>query len=150
MSTSGTRYLVDTNALSQLGRRRRASRFFLANAMIPSEVLREAEGFPDVQVLARNEYPTTPSVLRWLKTVMASVPPGDFDLIDLYSNGGSADPLMIACALDARDREAQYLNPLEWLIVTDDKAVKAKANEFRLHVLAHAQFADLIDRSTST
>lgn len=43
------------------------------------------------------------SVLRWLITVMATVPPDDTGLINLYLNQGSADPLMVACALDARN-----------------------------------------------
>jgi hypothetical protein len=150
VSAFGTRYLVDTNALSQLRRQRRASKFFRANARIPSEVLHEADGFPDVEALAQIEYTTTPSVLRWLMTVMATVPPDDTDLINLYLNQGSADPLMVACALDARDRETQHLDPLEWAVVTDDKAVRAKADEFKVRVLTHAQFADLIDRSEST
>lgn len=150
MSAFGTRYLVDTNALSQLGRQRRASNFFRANAMIPSEVLHEADGFPDVEALKQIEYSTTPSVLRWLVTVMATVPPDDTDLINLYLNHGSADPLMVACALDARDRETQHLDPLEWVIVTDDKAVKAKAGEFKVRGLTYAQLADLIDRIEST
>jgi flavin-binding protein dodecin len=144
------RYLVDTNALSQLRRQRRASKFFRAYAMIPSEVLHEAEGFPDVEALTQIEYYTTASVLRWLMTVMATVPPDDTDLINLYLNQGSADPLMVACALDALDRERQHLDPLEWAVVTDDKAVMAKANEFKVRVLTYAQFADLIDGSEPT
>lgn len=150
MSAFGTRYLVDTNALSQLRHPRRTSKFFRVNAMIPSEVLHEADGFPDVEALKQIEYSTTPSVLRWLMTVMATVPPDDSDLINLYLNQGSADPLMVACALDARDRETQHLDPHEWVIVTNDKAVRAKADEFKVPVLTYAQFADLIDRSEST
>jgi hypothetical protein len=147
VSAFGTRYLIDTNALSQLRQHRRASRFFRANAMIPTEVLHEAEGFPDLKALAQIEYTTTPSVLRWLMTVMATVPSDDTGLINLYLNQGSADPLMVASALDAREREEQHLDALEWVVVTDDKAVRAKAHEFEVPVLAHAQFADLIDRS---
>lgn len=150
MSDFGTRYLVDTNALSQLRRQRRASKFFRANAMIPSEVVHEADGFPDVEALKQIEYSTTPSVLRWLVTVMATVPPDNTDLINLYLNQGGADPLMVACALDARDRETQHLDPLEWAIVTGDKSVRAKADEFDVRVLTYGQFADLIDGSEST
>lgn len=147
MSAFGTRYLIDTNALSQLRQHRRASKFFQANAMIPTEVLHEADGFPDIEALTQFEYTTTPSVLRWLMTVMATVPSDDTGLINLYLNQGSADPLMVACALDAREREEQHLDAMEWVVVTDDKAVRAKAYEFQVPVLTHAQFADLIDGS---
>lgn len=149
MSGFGTTFLVDTNALSQLRFQRRTSKFFRFNARIPSEVLREAEGFPDIDALQQIEYATTPSVLRWLVTVMASVPPDDTGLINLYLNQGSADPLIVACALDARDRETQHLDPREWIIVTNDKAVRAKADEFKVSVLTCSQFADVIDRSES-
>jgi len=141
---------VDTNALSQLRHRRRSSKYFRANATIPSEVLHEAFGFPDIEALKQIEYSTTPSVLRWLMTVMASVPPDDTDLINLYLNQVGADPLVVACALDARDRETQHLDPHEWVIVTNDNAVTALADEFEVPVLTCAQFADLVDRSEST
>jgi len=143
----GTRYVVDTNSLSQLGRSRRASLYFRQNARIPSEVLHEAEGFPDVATLRANEYATTPGVLRWLIKVMATVPAEDTTLVDLYANRGNADPLVVACALDGRDEDSQYLDPPKWVIVTADNAVRAKAAEFGVDVLSNADFAALIDAS---
>lgn len=145
MSGFGVKYLVDTNALSQLGRRRRASEFFRGNAMSPSEVLYEADGFPDVEELGQFEYHTTASVLQWLTTVMATVSPTDVNLINLYLNRGGADPLMIACALDARDRESSYLDPMEWVVVSNDKAVTKLASQFEVRSLSYSQFAGLID-----
>lgn len=149
MSDFGTRYLVDTNVLSQLGRQRRSSKFFRLNAMIPSEVLYEAEGFPDVEALKGLEYRTTASVLRSLKTVMATVPADDTALINLYLNQGGADPLLVACALDAQEREAAHLDPLEWVTVTGDRAVRALADELGVPVLTCAQFASLVDGADS-
>lgn len=60
MTYGGTTYVVDTNTLSQIGQRRRSNQFFLARARIPQEVLREAEGFPDIQTLRELGIPTTP------------------------------------------------------------------------------------------
>ncbi|KAE8762289.1 hypothetical protein [Georgenia thermotolerans] len=145
MTDFGTVYVVDTNTLSQLGRRRRAGTFFLEKARIPSEVLHEADQFHDLQALQGLEHPTTPSVLQWLTRVMATVPMDDTRLVDLYANRGGADPLVVACALDGRDRERQYLNPQEWAVVTADNAVRAKAEEFGLRVLSNTEFAALID-----
>lgn len=146
MSPFGTKYLVDTNALSQLRLQRRSSAFFQASVKIPSEVLHEAEGFPDIEALRQLEYPVTASVLRWLQKVMATVPDDDTALVDLYANHGSADPLMVACALDARDKEADFLDSNEWVIVTDDRAVRSTAARLGLSTLSNAEFADLIDR----
>ena len=145
MNDFGTRYVVDTNSLSQLGRGRRSSSFFRESARIPDEVLHEAQGFPDIASLRENDYLTTGSVLRWLVKVMATVTADDTALIDLYANRGNADPLVVACALDGQDEESQYLNASEWVIVTADNAVRAKAEEFGLRVVTNSEFAALID-----
>lgn len=145
MSWFGQRYVLDTNALSQLRRHRRESEFFREHTAIPSEVLHEAQGFPDIDVLRANLYPTTSSVLDWLARIMATVPVEDTKLVDLYANHGGADPLVVACALDGKTRDAQFLGAPEWVVVTSDAAVRAKAEAFNLHVLNSAQFAAIID-----
>src|SRR5690625_5410863 len=70
MNGFGERYVIDTNALSQLGKARRASTFFLEHALIPEEVMHEAAGFPDIASLRDNVHPTTPRVLHWLTEVL--------------------------------------------------------------------------------
>jgi hypothetical protein len=145
LSVFGQRYVIDTNALGHLKRNRRASDFFREHAVIPSQVLHEAEGFPDLRELRKNEYPTTREVLEQLATVMASVPVGDMELVDLYANGGGADPFVVACALDGRAKESSYLYKPEWVVVTTDGAVRRKAKEFGLAVLSGDQFATIID-----
>ena len=145
MSAFGTRYVVDNNTLNQLTRSQRASRFFRENARIPSEVLHEARGFHDIKDLRRSEYPTTPSVLSYLIRVMAKVPADDTKLVDLYANRGNADPLVVACALEGRHIDSQYLDAPDWVVVSGDKALRAMAQEFGLQVFANAEFAALID-----
>lgn len=103
MNDFGQRYVIDTNALSQLGRSRRASRFFLENTVLPEEVMYESAGFPDIETLRDNVHPMTPQVLHWLSEVMSTVPDGDTRLIDLYANQGNADPLVVACALEGQE-----------------------------------------------
>lgn len=145
MSRFEQRYVIDTNALSQLTRRRRATTFFRESTVIPEEVLHEAAGFPDIDSLRENVHPTTPRVLHWLIEVLATVPDNDTRLIDLYANRGNADPLVIACALEGQEHDGQYLWPTEWIVVTADEAVRDKAKEFKLEVLINDRFADLID-----
>lgn len=147
MSIFGTEYLVDNNTLNQLSKRQVTSTIFQARAHIPSEVLYEARDSPHVADLPGREYSTTPAVLARLVEVMATVRPGDTELVDLYRNQGNADPLIIACALDARDRERQFLDAEDWVIVTEDKAVRRKAEEFGIQVLGNDEFAILIDAS---
>lgn len=145
MRDFGSEYVIDNNTLRQLTRTQRASNFFRDHVHIPREVLHEARGAPDIADLRQNEYPTTPGVLHHLVRVMATIDPADTRLVDLYANKGGADPFVVACALDARDRDAQYLYAPEWVVVTGDGAVRAKAEEFGLKALSNERFAELVD-----
>lgn len=145
MSDFGQRYVVDTNALSQLKRHRRASAYFAEHAVIPDEVLKEAEGFPDIGILRHNRYPTTSGVLEWLLKIMATVPADDTKLIDLYANKGGADPLVVACALDGQANDSGYIDAPEWIVVTGDDALRLKAEQFGLKVVSAVEFASVVD-----
>lgn len=145
MNDFGQSYVVDTNALIRLKRHRRARSLFLDHAMLPSEVLREAAGLSDIRTLRERIYPTTPQVLECLVRVMNSLPDSDRKLVDLYSNHGGADPFVVACALDGQERDSLYLDAPEWIVVTNDDAVRDKAKEFGLHVMSSDEFAAIID-----
>lgn len=134
-------YLVDNNVLSHLSPAQRASEFFNARCRIPSEVLHEAEGYPDRDVLKAVEYPTTAGVLNLLGTVMATVPEDDVELVNLYANKGAADPMLVACALDAMQEAASLLFGPTWVIVSNDKAVRAKATELGVESCTREEFA---------
>lgn len=138
-------YLPDTNALAKLSKVQRSSTFFKMRCRLPSEVLYEARGFPDYKSLVAQKYPTTPSVLRQLMRVMDSVAAQDTKLVDLYANLGNADPLIIACALDAiRENEDKLFGPT-WIIVSNDSAVSTKAAEFAVETMTSADFQTVIE-----
>lgn len=118
MTGYGHQYVIDNNALSFIKRKHRDNAFFKGHCRIPSEVLHEAEGFPDIEELKNLEYPTTASVLAVLTEVMASVPAGDTQLVDLYANRGNADPLVVASALDGQRGEAAMLFGPTWTVVS--------------------------------
>ncbi|OFI38597.1 hypothetical protein BIU82_04570 [Arthrobacter sp. SW1] len=122
-------YLIDNNVLSHLSLAQRASEFFRTQCRLPSEVLHEAKGYPDTEVLKEVEYRTTASVLGHLRTVMATVPENDTALVNLYANKGSADPMLVACALDAMQETESLLFGPTCVIVSNDKAVRVKAAE---------------------
>lgn len=140
-------YLVDNNALVALTQRQRSSEFFRSHCYLPDEVLREARGFPDSDALEDRRYETTVSVLRHLVSVMETVSATDTKLVDLYANRGNADPLIIACALDGKAQNEDKLFGPHWVVVSDDKAVRAKATEFEIDVLTAAEFAAVIERT---
>lgn len=145
MSDFGYRFVVDTNVLSQIGKRRRATKFFLKNTVLPDAVIHEAQGFPDIDLLRHNAHPTTPRLLEFLIKVMATVPYTDTALVNLYANLGNADPQVVATALEGKEYDSQFLLAPEWIVVTGDAAVRAKAMEFSLKVLSKDEFARLID-----
>lgn len=149
MSAFGTVYVVDNNGLTFLKVERRAAAFFRENCRIPSEVLHEAQGFPDIENLRRLEYSTTASVLTILVEVMESLPVSDTKLVDLYANKGNADPLVVACALDGAREEQGTLLPRCWTVVSGDKAVQEKAREFGLEVKTNEQFIEILENSSS-
>lgn len=149
MNCNEERYLVDTNALSKIGRRRRTAQYFYNRAMLPSEVLHEAKDSPDIERLQQLEFKTTAAVLRALIKVMRAVPVDDSSLINLYKNQGSADPALVACALVAKDDASQYLFGDEWAIVTEDQAVCALATKFGVLVITPEEFERRIDEAAS-
>lgn len=133
-------YLLDNNVLSHLSRAQRASTFFLERCRLPLEVLHEAESYPDAAALKQVGYPTTARVLELLRRVMATVPESDTSLVDLYANKGAADPLLIACALHAAEEAASLLWKPTWVVVSNDKAVRAKATEFSVKTYTREEF----------
>ncbi|WP_285362921.1 hypothetical protein [Microbacterium sp. LMC-P-041] len=120
-------YLLDNNALSHLTRVQRASAFFHDRCSLPSEIIHEADGYPDAASFPDVEYPTTASVLKHLGAVMATVPCDDSTLVNLYANKGAADPMLIACALDGMEEASTLLWGPTWVVVSNDKEVRAKA-----------------------
>lgn len=133
-------YLLDNNALSHLTRAQRASAFFHERCHLPSEILHEADGYPDAASFKDVEYPTTANVLKHLETVMATVPAGDTTLVNLYANKGAADPMLIACALDGIEEAATLLWGPTWVVVSNDKAVRTKAAELGVESCAREEF----------
>jgi hypothetical protein len=142
------RYLLDNNALNKLTPEQRASAFVHEHCRIPTEVLHEAQGFPDIARLREIEYAMSAELLETLKGVMASVRPDDRRLIDLYSNAGNADPILVAVALHATDDEVNSLFPDDWQIVTNDAAVQRKAAEFGISALQPAEFLHILNENS--
>lgn len=142
----GRRYLLDNNVLTQLTTEQRGSRFVSERCRVPGEVLHEARFLPDIELLRTFEYPTTARVLARLVEVMSRVRVGDFSLLDLYNNRGSADPLLVACALDAREEAEEGLFGYEWMVVTNDRAVRTICDEFGVGTLSSDELLQLLDR----
>lgn len=145
---NSVQYILDNNALSRLTRRQRQSAFLRKHCVIPQDVLYEARGFADADLEEVTTQPITIDILDHLKQVMASVPTDDLSLVDLYANKGAADPALIATALTIIDEEQQTLLPRQCLIVTDDKAVRAKAREFGIEVMGSEDFIGKVAAST--
>lgn len=140
-------YLVDNNVLIKLKSAQRASTFFRDNCWIPSEVLHEARGFPDIAVLRELEYPMTARILEFVNDVMKTVAPGDFKLVDLYRNVGNADPILVATALDAIRKADETLFKQDWQIATDDGVLRMKAAEFGIGTLSFKEFLTVVSKA---
>lgn len=141
------KFLVDNNALGIIGVKRRSSGFFRAHCRVTEDVAYEARYTAKTSEVAGLSVPVTPAMLTKLVEVMATVPVGDTKLVDLYDNTGSADPMLVAAALVLNEKESESLLGDEWVIVTRDKAVRAKADEFKICVLTPEELAAEIDRN---
>lgn len=139
------RYLVDNNALISLGRDRVASPFFRAHCQVTTDVLREAQEHTHYTQLRASAYPRTSAVLQQIRNVMTGVAVGDTSLVDLYGNKGSADPGLVASALDAMASEEGVLFSDEWMVVTNDSGVEEAAGRHGVATIRVAELATLID-----
>lgn len=133
-------FLLDTHVVVRLTPAERATELFLRCCRVPSDVIHESGPAVPASDLRPVEYRTTPGVLRWLVKVMASVAVGDTRLVDLYANKGAADPVLIACALDATDRTAGELFAPTWSVVSHDGALGQLARAFGVHVCSPDEF----------
>lgn len=138
------KYLVDNNALNYLGPERRASAFFRDQCCVPEEVAREA-GDRHADLLVPLVVPVSARILAELVTVMATVAVGDRGLVDLYGNKGSADPILVATAIVLNAPTEPTIFDDEWVIATNDRAVRDKAIEFGIKVATPADLAAVID-----
>jgi hypothetical protein len=66
-------------------------------------------------------------------------------LVDLYANRGNADPLVVACAIDGQRTDNEFLFGPIWVVVSGDKAVRAKAVEFGITVMTNEEFACVVE-----
>ncbi len=82
------------------------------------------------------ENPVTAEVLAKLVLVMATLSPSGVKLVELCATRENADPLLVACALGTSANEAEKLFGMEWLVASDDRAVRAKAVEFGVGILS--------------
>lgn len=123
---SGNKYLIDNNALGPLGDKKETP-FFAENCRVPAEVAYESRRARHAKLLEPLTIEMTPAMLAELAGVMKTVTVGHTGLIDLYDNKGAADPILVAmaCVLNSEDLFAD-----NWVIVTKDKEVIAKAKEF--------------------
>jgi hypothetical protein len=140
-----TRYLVDNNAVAAIKSGRVRSQFFRDYCQVTSDVLWEAEGHPEEELLKESAIEVTVRVLENIRAVMSTMRVGDTQLVDLYKNKGAADPGLIASALDSIASEDRMLFADTWVLVTNDRAVLDKAAEFGIRTIKPQELSQLVD-----
>lgn len=136
---SGYRFLLDANVFNLLTDADISSQFFRNYCRIPDEVLFEVRGkFPDS--LDPYRYPMSSEVLTLTAKVMEGLENQGIGLINLYQNKGAADPLLIACAMDANQSESTKLFRFQWVAVTDDAQVRAEARKHDVETMSGIEF----------
>lgn len=138
------RYLIDNDTLSRMSPAQRASEFVRIYCRVPTEVLEEAAGYIEPAVREAIEYTVTVEVLDNLRRVMATLAPGDRSVVDLYSNKGTGDAMLLAVALTEQAIAENHLVPENWIIATGDNALTAKAKELGVETVPHDNFLHLV------
>lgn len=144
-----TMYLLDNNVLGTLGPTRRSTAFFGARCRVPAEVAYEARRVAYADALKPITVEMSPLMLKQLIEVMKTVPVSDTKFIDLYGNKGGADPVLVAMAWALNDPDVPDLFGDTWVIVSRDKAVLAKAQEFGVNTESPDALAAFIDAAIS-
>jgi hypothetical protein len=143
-----SKYLIDNNALVDLGAARIRSQFFAEHCVVTNDVLFEAREHPARDALLEASEQTSPALLEQVRAVMKTVRVGETDLIDLYHNKGAADPGLIATVLEARAVDDGAFFADVWTIVSRDGAVVSKAGEFDIPTKTPMDLAIMIDAAT--
>lgn len=142
--TAVTMYLIDNNALGPLGDRKKST-FFREHCRVPAEVAHESRRARHARLLEPLTIEMTPAMLAQLADVMKTVPVGHTKFIDLYNYKGTADPILVALAVVLSNEDLFSDN---WVIVTQDKEVVAKAKEFSVDTMTPKELASLIEAGT--
>jgi hypothetical protein len=138
-------YLIDDNALGPRGDRKKLA-YFREHCRVPAEVAHESRRARHAELLESLTIEMTPAMLAELAAVMKTVPCGHTKFIDLYNYKGTADPILVAVAV-ALSTEDLFSD--DWMIVTSDKEVRAKAEEFSIGTLTPQELAEAIDAATA-
>ena len=139
-----TMYLIDNNALGPLGDRKK-SRFFREHCRVPAEVAYESRRAKHAKLLESLTIEMTRAMVAQLTDVMKTVPVGHTKFIDLYNYKGTADPILVALAVVLSSEDLFSDN---WVIVTQDKEVVAKAKECSVDTMTPKDLASVIDAAT--
>lgn len=140
-----TKYLVDNNALIGLTVRRTQTDFFRERCRITPDVLFEAQEHPEERRLREVTVDFTAQTFEFMRQLMQGVTPGDIGLVDLYRNRRAADPGLVAWIQEMVAADDGLLLRDEWILVTNDFAVRALAAEMGVSVATPDELARLID-----
>jgi hypothetical protein len=141
------RYLVDNNALMEIKAQRIRSKFFRAWCSVTADVAWEAGDHSARETIESVVIDPSPELLLKIRDVMRAEQIGDTGLVDLYRNRGAADPGIVAAALLLTSQGAGQLLPDSWTVVTNDVAVRSRAEQLGVAWMAAAGLAALIDQS---
>ena len=138
------KYLLDTVSITQMTKSQLKSKFVQYHCLISEEVLYELRPHASAAYLNELNYEVDVDVLRCIKDIFVDVEI-DFKILDLYSNRGNGDIILLAIALNERNKNSEQLFTLTmYKIVTEDKELRSVAEKLRLETLSTEDFVSLI------
>lgn len=140
-------FMLDNNVLVALTKSELNSEIVKSRCRVPAAVVAEAAGWHGPELLVSITYDYSESVFGLVSEVMQTIHTSNKRLVNYSRNKGTADPFVIASALDATEQSQEKLVQEEWHVVSEDNEVRRVAALNGLSSLRKNAFLSLI-RST--
>lgn len=138
------KYMVDTTPAVKIPREVLETDFFTSYCFFPDEILYELRENKNYSLFRKHSLPTTASVLQNAQNSVLPALPKSSKLIDLYTNKGNGDILLLSTVLDEQGKDLGKLFQSRWKIVTEDVRLGERAKIYSIDVINTSEFLHII------
>lgn len=149
--SSGYKYLIDTTPAVSIPIAMMKTRFFRDQCFFSEEIIHEiGNNKQKNHILPSNIIPVDAKVLSFLSTTVLTGLSNDTKLVDLYTNKGNGDVILIATILSERFKEVGQMFKTDWIIVTSDKGVVRAGLKYDIKCMSKDNFLEILARESES
>lgn len=139
-----TRYMIDTTPAVKIPKNAFGTDFFNSFCFFSDEILYELKDNPNYRLFREHALPATASVLLHAQNSILPALPKNSKLVDLYTNKGNGDIMLLSTILDEQNKELGKLFQSKWIVVTEDNGVIDRAKIYSIDSMNTNEFLDLL------